>query len=357
MQHSVGSEIKMDAKPKKDAPILSNYDIQTQFLNKVKDELGSESHLADELSDILSISKDSAYRRIRGDTLLTIEEIRKLSTHLNISLDSLLNVKPSLVTFSKRSLFDKSFTFENYLKSIYENLQMLEKFEVKELAWAAKDVPIFHYCFYDNLTTFKLFFWQGQVLEYDQFKNRKLSLDDPSLKSLLGLTRSIYESYLRIPSVEIWSEETVNVTLRQIEYCRESGLVSAEDCKIVLEELNALVQHLQNQVTNGRKFLPGKEEGGIGESMKMYYNEISISDNTIFFEMEGQMITFMTYNMLSILHTNDESFCRDTRNFLRNIISKSILISGTSEKLRTKFFNSIQAKIDRLKQKVAAGYE
>ena len=53
--------------------------IQVSFLNMVKEKTDPHVSFVDELADLLSISKDSAYRRLRGETLLSFEEISLIS--------------------------------------------------------------------------------------------------------------------------------------------------------------------------------------------------------------------------------------------------------------------------------------
>ena len=86
-------------------------DIQVSFLNMVKKRLPPNISLADEISDILDISRDSAYRRLRGETILSLTEVRKISNHYGISLDTLLNTQNDSITFQYRSINNESFTF------------------------------------------------------------------------------------------------------------------------------------------------------------------------------------------------------------------------------------------------------
>jgi DNA-binding XRE family transcriptional regulator len=58
-------------------PIVSNQ--QILFLEKIQDVLSPNTTLAAELCEKLNCSADSAYRRIRGETLLSIDELITLS--------------------------------------------------------------------------------------------------------------------------------------------------------------------------------------------------------------------------------------------------------------------------------------
>lgn len=68
--------------------------------------------------------------------------------------------------------------------------------------------------------------------------------------------------------------------------------------------------------------------------------------------MGDKRVTFVYYNTFNFLSTTQESFCLQTETYLQNLINKSTLISGTGEKDRRKFFNSMNEKIRGLKGKL-----
>ena len=57
--------------------------LQKLFLDLIKGKSKTNSSFVDDLADLLAVSKDSAYRRIRGETPLQFDEIRKLSIEYN----------------------------------------------------------------------------------------------------------------------------------------------------------------------------------------------------------------------------------------------------------------------------------
>jgi hypothetical protein len=61
--------------------------IQEQFLQRVKSALPANVSFVDELADLLKLSSDSAYRRIRCETLFNIEEISLICKHFKVSFD------------------------------------------------------------------------------------------------------------------------------------------------------------------------------------------------------------------------------------------------------------------------------
>ncbi len=51
-------------------------DVQQIFFQHIKSNLAAHLSLVDEVAELLNISNDSAYRRIRGEKPLSFEEIK-----------------------------------------------------------------------------------------------------------------------------------------------------------------------------------------------------------------------------------------------------------------------------------------
>ena len=110
-------------------------DVQTSFLNMIKESMPKNLSFADEIAELLNVSKDSAYRRLRGETTLSLAEIQKLCSHFGVSIDRLLGTSTDQITFQYRAVDGVNLTFEDYLNSILGNLHMINKFVfiIKEL--------------------------------------------------------------------------------------------------------------------------------------------------------------------------------------------------------------------------------
>jgi len=324
--------------------------IQTSFLDQVKQHLSPNLSFADELADMLNISRDSAYRRIRGETTLSFEEIKTLSNRFQISLDTLLGNSDDTVTFNFRVINRKTFPLDQWLGSILKNLEMIARFERKEITWMAKDVPIPHYFQFPELASFKCFFWMKTILQYPEFAEKKyneLFIGD----QLLSLTEKIAEKYTQTPGTEIWSFESVQVTLHQIEHYYDCELFEkTADAVKVCEQYLILINQLEKETQLGYKFdhhFPEKR----GAPFKVYYNDIIIGDNTILFTMDDASEAFITPNFF-LLSTFNSHFCEQTHHYFDNIISRSVMISGSSEKERARIFKKFRAGVEKLMEKI-----
>lgn len=319
--------------------------VQSSFLEQVKTKLPANVSLADEIAEILNISRDSAYRRIRGETVLSLDEAKTLCTKFGVSLDLLLGIESGIIPFRHLMVNNKPETFENWLRLMLENLDLIAKFSgSKEIVFSAKDVPVFHYFRYPELCAFKMFFWMKSVLNYPELQTKKFS---PSLvrNELLAMGRKIAAVYNKVPSVELWGDETTNVTLKQLEFYQESGFFnSSADATIIFDQYIQMVRDIKEFAAQGVK--------QPDVPFTLYKNEILIADNTILYRMDNNKTVYISHNITELLMTRHEKFSDQTEEFINNLQSRSILISTTGEKERNKFFNRMEEKIEAVKKRI-----
>lgn len=319
--------------------------IQSVFLEKVRKKLPPHMAFADELAEILSISRDSAYRRIRGETVLSLDEVSAISKHYKILLDQIISPESEVVSFHNRFVTQEEFNFEKWLKSIEGNLDMLALFPQREMIISAKDIPIFYYFDSPDISAFKMFFWMKTILRYQEFQDDKFRTELVP-KSLLALGKRIYEKFTSIARTELWSDDTIHASLRQIEFYHDCGFFHDPlQAPHLCDELLQIVRRIREWAATG------KNENG-GEPYNLYKNEILIADNTFLFKMDDRREIFINHNTLNVLSTSQPSFCLQTENYLQNLLNKATRISGTSERERLKFFNTIEEKIKALKNRI-----
>lgn len=325
---------------------------QSSFLASVRSRIASNISFPDEMAELLSISRDSAYRRIREETILSLDEARILCDRYAISIDSLMANQSGNVSFEFRARNGSGFSFQSWLEYILANLEALASVPEADMIWHSKDLPIFHYFQFPRLGAFKLFFWKklssGEDFGKEKYDERVVG------PNLIALTEKIWEKYSRIHSTEILCGELINTTLRQIEYSYDMGLIDKDLAIALCKECAAMIAQLQRQAQQGVKRL-GDEPETDGK-FKVYINELLIGDNTILFRMGEKRTTFVTHNNFNFLSTNHDAFGRMTEQFMNSMLCKSVLISGVGEKERVKFFNRIYKQIDELQAILTADY-
>ena len=324
-------------------PIASLDSIQSIFLGQIRDRLTENNAFADELAELLNISRDSAYRRIRGETVLSLDEVKLLYDQYGVSLDAIISPSSNMVLFQHQAV-DVNYTLEEWLNSLVQNLELAKTSKELELTFAAKDIPIFHYFRHPELSAFKLFVWSKSVIKDPKHTN-VLYKQDIIPKEILTKASKIWQLYASVPSIEIWSDEAINGTLKQIEFYHECGFFFEPNQAAHLYDLMIEFNNqIREEAAHGKK----SEDG----TFTLYQNEILILDNTIFARINNERVVYINYNTLDLLTTHQNTFCEKTESYMNNLIKNSALISATAEKERNRFFNKIEERIIACKAKL-----
>ncbi|HLG03848.1 MAG TPA: hypothetical protein VI731_09655 [Bacteroidia bacterium] len=334
---------------------MVNETVQSQLIQKLKESIPANHSLVEEIAELLQISNDSAYRRIRGETALTIDEVTRLCSHYRIPFDftgKREGAVGSSVTFNYHHLSDDFNNFEGYLGNILNDMRRIRSSAPKEIIFAAEDIPIFHHFRFPLLAAFKLFYWSKSILNVPQFEEKKFDPDSipAAAKEMIA---EIFELYLDIPSIEIWSEDTLNSTLKQVEYYWESGLFSEKQHALrIIDDIQNMIAGIEKQAKHSTKFRGDVPPAGSSENYVLYFSELMIGNNCILVTTGTTKSTYVSHNTFNSMVTVNSAFCEETERWLRNLIRKSNLISGVSEKQRFRFFNMINEKILRMREKI-----
>ena len=316
---------------------------QTQqlFFNHIRSKLPSHLSFVDEVAELLNISNDSAYRRIRGEKPLGLDEVQVLCNKYHVSLDQLLQLDTNTVIFS----YDRVDNLNRYLKFVINNLGQFGMLSNPHMYYYSKDIPIFHFMHFPVLRAFKFFFWKRTLIGYPELDRQQFDGEEAD-QELIESAVKINALYAKVPSTDIWNEESINVTISQVELYRQYNLFKSNDILLkVYSELEELVNYLELQAETGKKTLLGQPYAHGNASYDCYVNETLIGDNTIFVQSDNRQIAFINHIGLNFIATQDHSFCDYTYKNMQNVIRKSTHISIVGDKERRMFFNIFRRKI------------
>lgn len=325
---------------------------QLTFFNHVKSKLPAHISLVDEVAELLNISNDSAYRRIRGEKQIGLDELQVLCNKYKISLDQLLQIQTNTVIFSGNKVDSVAFDFKKYLEDVANNLGLFKMLPNPQIYFYNKDIPLFHYMQFPELSAFKFFFWKRTLIGYPELSRQHFTGEEPDTGTV-EMAKRIIDLYDQIPSTEIWNEESVHITIRQIEFYRQSSVFANKHVLLkVYLQLEELLNHIELQAEAGKKFLYNQQPSANSATFDIYINECLIGDNTIYVQGEDRQITFLNHNGLNFIGTQDKNFCDYTFKNIQNIMKKSTHISVVGEKERSMFFNVLREKIYERKKNI-----
>lgn len=329
---------------------MTTGELQQQLFKTIKSKLPESASMADEIASLLEISTDSAYRRIRGEKTISLDELEILCRHFQVSLDAMLQMKQGGIVFQGQYLDKDNFDFKEYITSVMQNMAYINSLKEKCFYYLCKDLPIFHHYHLREIAAFKWFFWLKTYFQFPGFEKRKFRFSDHP-DEIFAIERKALDFYNQIPSVEVWNLESMNIFFRQIEFYREGQVFESEaDIYKLYEALGHLWSHLEKQAAFGFKFNYGDPHQKPLGSFKMYFNEVLLGDNTMLVEMDGARMAYIAHTTINFMLTKDKSFTDNMHRHIQNQMQRSTLISEVSEKERARFFRIIRERIENRKE-------
>ena len=320
---------------------------QKRLFKIIRKKVSDQFRLADVIEELLDVSSDSAYRRIRGEKELSFSELIILSEHFSLSIDEIIKSKSQ-----KGALFqyiavnlDEQDSYMEYIQRLLSILTGLKSAQDKEILFTAQDIPFYHFLNYTELMFFKLYAWNDTLTQnhvsYRQFCN---NLDKESIVSIYNQMSTAYSC---IPTKEIWTNQTIDTILRLMDYHIETGAFDRkETALLLLEQLAQLMDCIAKDAERGHK------EEDKKTPFSLYLCSVDFENNFFLTRREGKLACTIKLYTVNSIATDNEPLCLETQKWVEDLISKSILISGTSGKERFRFFQTSKNKIESLINKV-----
>jgi hypothetical protein len=295
----------------------------------------------DFLIENLSISRESVYRRIRGDISFTLEEIAILSVKLGFSIDELImNDKPTHVLFDMQTssmhnsseIFIAIFQqyFQDILDSNYTN-------GIKSIA-VLNHVPCEFIVFFDNL--FKFVYYR-QIHQCQESSYKFCYSDVTVPKELVSLQKNVTENLAKVnDNTFIIDSEIVAYLIQEIQYFYKRKLISQEEVIILKEDLFGLVDMMENIAQTGSYNSEAK--------FNFYLSLLNIESSSRYFEYEKRTKSQFYINAFEPISITHSMLCRQHKKWLDSVRKYTTLITQTNEILQIKYFAKQRTHIEQI---------
>lgn len=326
--------------------------LQKQFFEVLLGKFSKKTDAVEEISGLLSVSRDAVYRRFRGDSVLTPEELQTLALNYRISIDELIFKETDKVFFSFNAFANPVAQFDDYLKGLSENMEIAFKMPNARVLYATAEIPMFFYCLFPELMCFKLYVWGKTVWNMPFLKDVKFSFELFS-PQILNLIETINRGYLKLPSTELWCLNILDNTLNQIEFLLTNGdFATGHDALKLCERLIDLLHHTSKMAAYGKKFNKTVDPGDASVSFEFYHNELVFTNNTIFLKSDAVNVVFSTFDSPNFLVSSDPRLFSHAERWFQNVKNKSDYLTRVSEKNRNIYFNRLEKKVANTKRRL-----
>lgn len=321
--------------------------LQSLILNQVLLRFSKKSDAISKLEEVLSLKREAISRRLRGDTILSPQEIQTLAIHFNLSIDELLfgNTNRSLFVYNLNNQPINSFL--DYLHQVHFAISSFKQKPNFEIRYTSREIPIFIYMMYPKLMAFKLYVYGLTAWGFEYLQGKPFSFDLLGYQEL-KIAEEMSRMYCSIPSKDYWTVNILEQSLNQIGFMVSENRI--KDRRVILElcdEVKSMVEHAQNMAKKGQKFLPGEKPAKDAGQFDLYLNEIVDTNNMILAVSDHEYGLYHTFNTPNFLFTSDQKICRSVEEWFDTTLGNATSISVHSAKHRNQYFNSLRESIQK----------
>jgi len=322
------------------------------FIKRLQELLPPGQSLAPVLAETLDISLDSAYRRINGKTTFSLEEALILAQNFNLSLDGLSDPHQQNAHFNFQDLQPSFESFNEYLDLLLGNLQKLAAAPESLLYYSCLDIPIFFNLGSPQIAAFKMFYWMHSILEVDELQTKVFEPDIiPSF--FLEKGKLIYDTYCKIPSIELWTTNTLDSTLRQIEFYNNAGHIRSKEVNEALfADLKQMLERLNTMAERGTKVIDRVPDENEKDNYKLYESDIELTGNGALALVGDRKISFIGHLTFHTLTSEHPALNYKTLLWYERLVRKANLISSISAKYRYQFISTLEEDLNSTKKRL-----
>ena len=317
-------------------PVVLNINVITT----IKEITPENTNISRFLSDILPITKEAIYRRLRGEVSFTFFEIYLIAQKLGVSLDYLAkSATKEIINFElilqQFQATDKNSSkiankFEDILGKILKDSS--SRFELSHNLFPQVPAHMFY-----HLSKYNSFKWihKNNALQPVPFKKIEYTREifEMHKKNNMGTMEIKDTSY-------IWDYAVVEMLVREIKYFADINLLDDDDVFILKDELHEFLDYVENFTIQGT--FP------TGNKVDIYIS--SVNSDAAYSYMESacfRICMIGVFDLQYIISTDSMAF-DIVKGKITSLKKGSTLISGSNEIYRISFFEKQREFVNTL---------
>jgi hypothetical protein len=319
-----------------------------RIVNKILAKIPAYLNPVDFLYETLNVSKESVYRRLKGEVAFSLEDMVKMSSRLFISLDEIvyanqeneLGRQPIIFRSDSDKLFDPQKSFLNFLQAYDQSMEMVAKSQDVEIIAAANHLMILSAVSYDHLFKFYYFRWMHQT----QYKPLDFSMSDVILSDELLFLQQKLKNHVHSGShTHILDHYFLRNIIREIQYYYNRELITEAEMLIIQEELYEFIDATDSILRNNT--------GSKSYIDLTYISSMQINSSGLYCRCDDKEYVSLWISFGLFIRSENARICETYRNWLNSLKKYSSLMSGCNEILRTQFINCQRKYIKNLMNK------
>ena len=313
-----------------------------KFMEELHKRYPKRTQLSQALMDLLIIEREAVYRRLRKEVLFPINEIVKIASTLNISLDELIGINSGQVSFQMQIInyINPSVEEIKYLRNIVQSINNLRNFPNTEFMDICNKLPRQLLAGFDYLNQFYLFKWM-----YQYVNGRKNPVPFSQIiisEEKRRLTADYYQAIKNVPNTNfIFDRLLFDDLVGEIDYFHSIRMITDEEKEFIKKDLYLLLDYLLEVAANG--CYPETQN-----RVNLYISQISVDTNYSYTYTNQINVCFIHVFDKFEIYTSSAETVKNFMTWMQLKKRTSIHISGMDEKSRIELFDKQRQIVDML---------
>jgi hypothetical protein len=309
-----------------------NKELNDLLVTRVNESIPKNVKTVEYLVGKLDVSKESAYRRMRGDIPFTFNEIAILAHDLNFSTDEVLGSNGGERIFfdlQGNNLFNPEESFYAVFKEYYKFTEKIIKSNEKEMIIATNRLNL---CFLTrHETLFKLFYYKWIHHSHNVSINSPFSkVEVPA--EIIALKEKFRTLIQKMDNTTFIIDRNIFLSfVREVQYYYSRKLISDQDIIHIKKELTILVNQMEHLMQKGCS--------EYGASYNFYLSLLDIEANTSWASYDNKVGSFFWIYAVNPAVICNEKINTMHKKWLETLKKYSTLITQSNEILQVNFID------------------
>ncbi len=319
---------------------METHDYNKTLLDAVRAKLSADINPVWFVMDILSIGKEAAYRRLRGEVCLNLQEAVLLSKKLGISLDEITENYDEKIQHLHMRLaeFENPDERDYHILREYIDLLLSSSMDTfSHITISTNTFPQQIYLGYKSLLNFFLFKWiyhnkSGRGKAYHQVKipNRMQQIFDDSLHAYRQFASTCF----------IFDKQIGQSLVTDLKHFVSIGLIREEDKENIRREAYIMLNYMEQICING------VYENG--NKVQIYISDISFERSYYNLKIHENYLSIIEACILNGVASSNKISYLKMEEWIDSRRRLSTLITQSGEFQRIEFFSSLRKLLDEL---------
>lgn len=315
--------------------------LNERLLAAIREKIPDGVPIANELTDILYVGRESVYRRIRGDVPFTFYEIALIAKKLNISLDSIVEASDEDKGFFRMANLnfvdpdEADYSHFEHSLNEYKSYKDMPDLEYGSSCNVIPKVFLFKYRLLTRFSSYKWMFQNGRIEQMKPFGE----VDIPERlykqrENIAAELRNIHNSFF------VCDRMVFTNFVNEVKAFAKVQLISDEEILQIKQSLLALISEMED--------LSQKGMFENGNYLNLYISNLNFESTYGYMEsgtVRTGMVNIFTLNML---FSNNEKIVEAIKNCVQSMKQLAMQISGSGGAFRIQYFKEQRAIVNTL---------